>query len=246
MVEDNDDVRDFISFEFGKTFQVMMAKNGNAGFKKAIKIIPDIIISDIKMPGKDGIALCADLKTDERTSHIPIILLTASSREQNELKSLKAGADDYVTKPFKITILEKRVNNLIRSRKLLRQRYRQEGFLKPKDIAITPTDELFLDKVQKVMDEHLAETDFNAAKFSTLVGMSRMQLHRKLMLYSGLSTSAFIRSQRLKQAVQILKTSDATINEVAYAVGFNTPSYFIKCFKETYKKTPLEYLQKPK
>ncbi len=245
VVEDNTDVQEFIASEFGKSYQIITANNGKAGIQKAIAQVPDIIISDVKMPKKDGIELCNTLKTDERTSHVPIILLTASSDKQNELKGLKAGADDYVTKPFKIKILEKRVDNLVKSRQLLRQRYSQESFLKPKDIAITPTDELFLNRVQEVMDEYLADSEFNASKFSTLVGMSRMQLHRKLMTYTGLSTSAFIRSQRLKQAVQILKTSDATINEVAYSVGFNTPSYFIKCFKEVYKKTPAEYLQRP-
>ncbi len=243
VAEDNKDVSDFIVSEFEKSFRILRAKNGVSGIKKAIKNVPDIIISDIKMPLKDGIELCNILKTDERTSHIPIILLTASTDRQSELKGLKAGADDYVTKPFKIKILEKRVDNLVKSRQLLRERYSQEGFLKPKDIAITPTDELFFENLQTVMDEHLGDSQFNAEKFSGLMGMSRMQLHRKLMTYTGLSTSAFIRSQRLKQAVQILKTSDATINEVAYTVGFNTPSYFIKCFKETYKKTPSEYFQ---
>ncbi|MEO0572926.1 MAG: two-component regulator propeller domain-containing protein [Bacteroidota bacterium] len=246
LVEDNKDVLEFMVSEFGKTYQIITANNGESGIKNAIAEVPDIIISDVKMPVKDGIELCNTLKTDERTSHVPIILLTASSDKQNELRGLKAGADDYVTKPFKIKILEKRVDNLVKSRQLLRQRYSQEGFLKPKDIAITPTDELFLNRVQEVMDGHLANPSFNAAQFSSQVGMSRMQLHRKLMTYTGLSTSAFIRSQRLKQAVKILKTSDATINEVAYSVGFNTPSYFIKCFKEAYKKTPSEYLQSAK
>jgi len=120
---------------------------------------------------------------------------------------------------------------------------RQELVLQAKDIAITPTDEVFLNRAQQILDEKLAEPTFNAATFSRLVGMSRMQLHRKLLVYSGLSTTAFIRSQRLKQAIHILQTSDASVNEIAYAVGFNTPSYFIKCFRETYKKTPSEYLQ---
>ena len=243
IVEDDDDIREFITSEFGKSYKVVKAKNGKSGITKALDFVPDIIISDIWMPIKDGIELCNTLKTDERTSHIPIILLTASTDKQNELKGLKAGADDYVTKPFKIKILEKRVENLVKSRRLLRERYGQENFLKPKDIAITPTDEIFLTKLEKVMDEHLADPDFNVTNFCKLMGMSRMQLHRKLMTYTGLSTTAFIRSQRLKQALYILKTSDATINEVAYTVGFNTPSYFIKCFKEVYKKTPAEYLQ---
>jgi AraC-like DNA-binding protein len=112
-----------------------------------------------------------------------------------------------------------------------------------KDVAITPTDEVFLNKLQTVLDDNLADPHFNAETFCEKLAMSRMQLHRKLLTYTGLSTTAFIRSQRLKQAVHILKTSDASISEIAYAVGFNTPSYFIKCFKEIYKMTPVEYLQ---
>ncbi len=243
VVEDNTDVRTYIKTEFKKSFKVVEASNGEIGIKRALKYIPDIVISDVRMPIKDGIELCNSLKTDERTSHIPIVLLTASDDKQNELRGLKAGADDYVTKPFKIKILEKRVANLVKSRKMLRERYSQENFLRPKELAITPTDEAFLNKVQSVMDEHMADPEFNAAKFCKLIGMSRMQLHRKLQAYTGLSTSAFIRSQRLKQALHILETSDATVNEIAYTVGFNTPSYFIKCFKETYKKTPAEFLQ---
>ena len=137
---------------------------------------------------------------------------------------------------------KKRLDNLVDLRKALRNRYSQEYVLKPTDISLTSTDEAFLNKLQTIIDTDFSNPDFNAATFSKKIGMSRMQLHRKLLAYTGLSTSAFIRSQRLKQAVHILKTSDATVNEVAYTVGFNTPSYFIKCFKEVYHKTPAEYL----
>ena len=197
------------------------------------------------MPVMTGIELCNKLKNDERTSHVPIILLTAKSGNKNELEGVKTGADDYITKPFNSEILKLKVSNLIESRKKLRNRYSQELVLKPKDIAVTPTDELFFKKIQIILDEHLSDPDFNATSFSNRLIMSRMQLHRKLMAYTGLSSTAFIRSQRLKQAVHILKTSDATINEVAYTVGFNTPSYFIKCFREAYNKTPSEYLNSP-
>ncbi|WP_297705183.1 two-component regulator propeller domain-containing protein [uncultured Eudoraea sp.] len=243
IVEDHKEIRDFLKSAWDKKYQLYEAENGKLGIEKALEIIPDLIITDVRMPILDGIELCNTLKTDERTSHIPIILLTAGQGEENELKGLQSGADDFITKPFKLKILEKRVENLIESRKALRSLYSQEVILKAKDIAITPTDEIFLNKVQHLLDEQLSNPDFNAAAFSRNVGMSRMQLHRKLLAYSGLSTTAFIRSQRLKQAIHILQTSDASINEVAYSVGFNTPSYFIKCFKETFAKTPSEYLQ---
>ncbi|MBD1262182.1 response regulator [Maribacter polysiphoniae] len=243
IVEDHKEIRDFLKSVWQVKYTVLEANTGNEGIEKALENIPDLIISDIKMPNGDGIALCNSLKTDVRTSHIPIILLTANSSEENELKGLHSGADDFVAKPFKLKVLEKRVENLIATRRALRNRYSQEYIFKAKDIAVTPTDELFLKKIQEVIDKHLFDPDFTAARFCKEVHMSRMQLHRKLQAYTGLSTTAFIRSERLKQAVQILRTSDTTINEVAYIVGFNTPSYFIKCFKETYKKPPLEYMQ---
>jgi DNA-binding response OmpR family regulator len=242
VVEDHIEVRQFIMLALKHKYQIFEAEDGKQGTIKAIEIIPDIIISDIRMPICSGIELCNTLKNDERTSHIPIILLTAGIGEENELKGLRAGADYFITKPFNLRILETRIANLIEVRKALRSRYSQELILKPKDISITPTDEAFLNKIQQILDKHLSDPNFNTANFSKEIAMSRMQLHRKLLAYTGLSTSAFIRSQRLKQALHILKTSDITINEVAYSVGFNTPSYFIKCFKDVYNKTPAEYL----
>ncbi|MFH6602905.1 two-component regulator propeller domain-containing protein [Maribacter algicola] len=243
IVEDHAEVREFLISVWMNRYRVIAAADGEKGIAKALKEVPDLIISDVRMPICDGITLCNTLKTDQRTSHIPIILLTAGIGEEQELLGLESGADDFIEKPFKLRILEKRVENLIETRKILRNRYGQEVVLKAKDIAITPTDEIFLNRVQKILDEKLSDSDFNAAIFCKTLGMSRMQLHRKLQMYTGLSTTEFIRSQRLKQAVNILKTSDASINEVAYTVGFNTPSYFIKCFKEVYKTTPSEYLQ---
>ena len=242
IVEDYADIRQFIKVSLKNKYTIFEAENGRDGIEKAFELVPDIIISDVKMPICDGIELCNTLKTDERTSHIPIILLTAGTGEENELKGLQSGADDFITKPFKLRILETRIANLIEIRANLRNRYSQDLFVKAKDIAISSTDEVFFKKIQKLVDEQMSNPNFNAAYFSSELGMSRMQLHRKLMVYTGLTTTAFIKSQRLKQAVHILKTSDATINEVAYTVGFNTPSYFIKCFKEVYESTPAEYL----
>ena len=243
IVEDHEEVRQFIKSIWKNKYKVFETADGQKGIEKALEVIPDLIISDVRMPVCDGIELCNTLKTDERTSHIPIILLTSGVGEEQELKGLQSGADDFITKPFKLRLLQSRVENLISSRKALRDRYSQEMVLKAKDIALTPTDVQFFNRVQEVLDEQLSNPDFSVELFCKSVGMSRMQLHRKLMTYTGLSTSAFIRSQRLKQAVQILGAADTSISEVAYAVGFNTPSYFIKCFKETYKKTPLEYFE---
>ena len=244
IVEDNKDVRQMIQTTLGKKFQIVEAADGNQGIETAINWIPDLIISDIMMPGTDGIELCQRLKNDERTSHIPIILLTAKAGDEDQYEGLSSGADAYVTKPFKMRLLETRIEKLIESRKLLRDRYSQEVILKPRDIAITDVDEQFLGRVQDVMEQKLTNSQFNAQEFSETVGMSRMQLHRKLKALTGLSATEFVRSQRLKLAASLLQSSNANVSDIGYQVGFNDPSYFTRCFKEAYGCSPTEYSQK--
>ncbi len=241
IVEDNEDVRTLLTDAFNKDYEIVQAVNGEEGIYKGLEIIPDIIISDLMMPIKDGIELTNTLKNDERTSHIPIILLTAKAGDENELIGIETGADDYITKPFNQKILKSKTASLIALRKKLQTRYSQEVILKPKDIAITSVDEKFLERVQKILDEKLVESTFSIEQFSKATHMSRMQLHRKLKALTGLSASEFIRSQRLKLAAQILKSSDINISEVGYSVGFNDHAYFSKCFKEAYNCTPSEF-----
>ena len=241
IVEDNRDVRTLLTDAFKKDYKIVQAVNGEEGILKSLEIIPDIIISDVMMPIKNGIELTNILKNDERTSHIPIILLTAKAGDENELIGIEIGADDYITKPFNHKILRSKTASLLALRKKLQSRYSQEVILKPKDIAITSIDEKFLEKVQKILDEKLVESSFSTEQFSKATHMSRMQLHRKLKALTGLSASEFIRSQRLKLAAQILKSSDINISEVGYSVGFNDHAYFSKCFKEAYNCTPSEF-----
>lgn len=243
IVEDSNEVRSLVRSIFHETYRIVEASNGEEGIEKAIETIPDIIISDVMMPIKDGIELSNTLKTDERTSHIPIILLTAKAGDENILTGLDTGADDYITKPFNLNLLKLRVSKLIEIREKLRSRYSQELILKPKDISVTSADEKFLEKVQTLLEEQLTSPEFNAERFSKELGMSRMQLHRKLKALTGLTTTEFIRSQRLKMAVEMLKAGDTNISEVGYAVGFNEPSYFAKCFKEAYDYSPSEFLK---
>ncbi|OBX24998.1 signal transduction histidine kinase [Gelidibacter algens] len=244
VVDDNEDIREFIKSLLIADFRVIEAKNGFEGVEKAFKTIPDIIISDLVMPLKTGIELCQILKHDQKTSHIPIIILTGKSDENDEIAGLNTGADDYITKPFNPKTLQIKISNIIQSRNTLHQRYKQDNLFSPKEIAVTSADKIFLEKVQNILDQQLSNPEFTSEVFSKHVAMSRMQLHRKMLAYTGLSTSNFIRSQRLKQATSILKSSQYTINEVAYMVGFSTPSYFIKCFKEMYGQTPFEYTNK--
>jgi DNA-binding response OmpR family regulator len=244
VVEDNDDVRQLIRSTFESRYRVIEARDGEQGIQVALECIPDLIISDIMMPGTDGLALCEHLKNDECTSHIPIILLTAKAGEEDQYQGLSTGADAYVTKPFKIKLLETRVQNLIDSRKALRARFSQEVILKPADIAVSNLDQVFLERVQQVIDAQVTEPDFSVQAFSEAVGMSRMQLHRKLKALTGLSASEFVRSQRLQLAASLLQSSDRPVSEIGYLVGFNDPSYFTKCFRETYGCSPTEYSQK--
>ncbi len=241
VVEDNLQLRQYMKSMLKSAYKVILAANGKIGIEKALKKIPDIIISDIMMPKADGIELCNTLKNNTLTSHIPIILLTAKTGERNELEGLEVGADDFLTKPFNSKILIKRIENFIQLSKSLQKRYTQFSILAAKDIAISNLDERFLNDVESVFKTHLSEPDFNAQKFSMHMRMSRMQLHRKLMALTGLSTTQFIKSQRLKSAIKLLQETDLSVSEVTYHVGFNSVSYFIKCFKEAYNTTPNNY-----
>ncbi|WP_396601339.1 response regulator [Algibacter sp. R77976] len=244
IVEDNVDVRVLLKQTFQDFYNIITAENGQIGIDLAIKHVPDIIISDIMMPVKDGVELTKTLKNNELTSHIPVVLLTAKAGDKNELEGLEIGADDYITKPFNSKLLKTKVSNLIDIRRKLQSRYSQEIILTPKDIAVTNLDEQFLTKVQEVLEANLVESSFNIENFSKAVGMSRMQLHRKIKALTGLSASEFVRSQRLKLAAELLKTSDINISQVGYSVGFNDHSYFTKCFKEAYNCTPTEFSKK--
>lgn len=242
IVEDHAEVRSFIKTILQGEYQILEAANGKTGIDLALEHIPDLIISDVMMPDIDGLALCAKLKTHEFTSHIPIILLTAKAGDENTLTGFEAGADDYITKPFSSTLLKVRIQKLIELRRTLHERYSNEVILKPKQIVVSSTDEQFLHKIQQILDAHLTDSDFTVEIFASEIGMSRMQLHRKLKGLTGLSATNFIRSQRLTMAAELLsKSSDAPISEIGYLVGFSDPSYFSKCFKEIYHCTPTEF-----
>lgn len=241
LVEDNDDIRFFIKESLENEFQIIEANDGKKGIEAALEHIPDIIISDIMMPNVSGIELCSQLKQDERTSHIPILLLTAKVDQESQQHGLETGADDYILKPFSVKILTTRLRNLIKSRVELRDRYSKEVILKAKDISINSVDELFIKRVQVVLDQNITDDSFSIENFSDKLSMSRMQLHRKLKALTGLSASDFLRTERLKLAASLLRNESLNINEICYSTGFNSPSYFSKCFKETYGVLPSEF-----
>ena len=242
IVEDENDIRNFIKENLGKDYKILESENGKDGFQKSVEHIPDLVVSDIIMPEMDGIVLCKNIKTDERTSHIPVILLTAKSSVENKLEGLETGADDYLTKPFRISELKIRISNLIEQRKKLRERFRKEILLEPKDIAVASADERFLHRVSDIIEKHMSDYNFTVDNFASEIGMSRMQLHRKLNAVTGQAASDFIRNCRLKRAAKLLKGKHGNIGEIAYDVGFNNPSYFSECFKKLFGVLPSEYI----
>ncbi len=191
----------------------------------------------------DGVELCKNIKEEENTSHIPVILLTAKADIASRLEGLRTGADDYMTKPFNAEELRSRVTNLIHQRNKLRARFSRTVILKPKDIAITSLDELFLEKVMAVIDNNLDNPKFRVDDFQSEVGMSRMQLHRKLKALTGHSAGDFVRIQRLIRASEMLVKLNCTVSEVCYRTGFTNVSYFAKCFRKQFGATPTEHIR---
>lgn len=239
IVEDDKDIRTFIKSIFQNDYVIKLAEDGVIGMGLALKYIPDVIISDIMMPKMDGIEMTDFLKENELTSHIPVLLLTAKSGNSNEITGLQSGADDYITKPFHIEAVRLKVKNLIKLRKNLQKKY-SSGF-KLDEIPYSNLDEQFLKRLQNILNEHITDPELSTEKLSKYMTMSRTQLHRKLKALSGVSTSELIRKQRTNLAKILLEDSSETISEIAYKVGFNSPSYFISCFKKDYKKAPSSF-----
>jgi CheY-like chemotaxis protein len=241
LVEDSVDMRQYIKNALEPDYQVEEAVNGREGIKKAHEIIPDLIISDIMMPGVDGYKLCRELKNHRDTSHVPIILLTAKAAEENIIKGLETGADDYITKPFNTTILCARVKNLINLRSHLQQTIDREMRLQPAKMLVSAVDKEFMAELKAVIDKNLSEPGFNVEELSKQLYMSHTTLYRKIQALTGESPRNFIRTYRLKRGAELLKTKSGNVGDVAFNVGFTSTSYFIKCFKEKFHQLPSRY-----
>ena len=239
-VEDNEDIRAHITDNMAE-YNVMEAADGAAGLQVATEQLPDLIITDLMMPKMDGVELCEKLKTDERTSHIPVIMLTAKTSVEDRIEGLETGADDYLTKPFNIKELRVRVKNLIKQRQKLRERFRKELMLEPREIAVTSADERFIIQALEIIEKNMSDEDFSVELLGSELAMSRMQLFRKIKALTDQSPSEFIRTIRLKRAAQLIKSNFGNLAEITYEVGFNHPSYFAKCFRELYGVAPSEY-----
>jgi len=238
IVEDNSDVRKYIISHLEKDYRIQEAVDGEDGWNRAVKQIPDLIISDIMMPKMDGFELCEKLKTDERTSHVPIIMLTAKATSKDKIEGYETGADDYIMKPFDAKELKARIKNLIEIRKKLQEKFRSEDFISPKEFS--SLDAQFIQKAIGIINEHISEENFSIEEFAGETALSRRQLHRKLTALTGKTPSQFLRLLRLARAKTLIKEKKETISEISYQVGFNSPAYFNKCFKEEYGYSPGE------
>jgi signal transduction histidine kinase/AraC-like DNA-binding protein/ligand-binding sensor domain-containing protein len=243
LVEDNADMCEYIRSDLQARYRILQAQNGRDGLTLALQHRLDLIISDVMMPEMNGIEFCKMIKNDERTSHIPIILLTARSSYLHKIEGLETGADDYITKPFHTRELEIRIHNLIHSRKILRERFSKQVRIEPKEITITSTDEKFLLRAIEIIENHLDDPDYSVDFFSRDIGMSRVGLYHKLKALTDLSVQEFIFALRLKRAAQLLKQSGLNITEVAYQVGFKDSSHFTKLFKKHFGIPPSAFIK---
>ncbi|MBK9015453.1 MAG: response regulator [Saprospiraceae bacterium] len=253
VVEDNPDVQGYLANCLEEKYQVELANDGQVGIERAIELIPDLVITDVMMPGVDGLELCQTLKNDERTSHIPIVLLTAKADIESKIEGLEHGADAYLAKPFHQKELFVRLEKLLELRKTLQARYGSwqpvgnmefpvtEQVIPHSSFLIPNREEAFLQKVRLIIESHLSDEDYDVVQLSRELGMSRSQLFRKMKALTDKSIANFIRSYRLHRAKQMLETTDLTVAEIAYEVGFKDPSYFTKTFFEEFGVLPSSF-----
>ncbi len=249
IVDDNADLRAYMRGCLDKDHYIFEAKDGIEGFNMATEKVPDLIISDVMMPKMDGYKLCKKLKTDERTSHIPVVLLTARASTESRIEGLETGADDFITKPFDTEELLIRIKNLIDQRRKLQERFMKNAakigykeLMELPESGINSMDQKFMQKAINIVQEHLSDEAFNVKAFGSKMNMSRMQIHRKLVALTGQPANIFIRTLRLNKAAELLAIKSGNVTEVAYEVGFNNLSYFARCFREQFGLSPSEFL----
>lgn len=240
LADDHADIRTVLRELFQDRFHILEADNGEMALKIAMEQVPDMVISDVMMPKMNGFELTKNLKSSEATSFVPVILLTSKTSDTAKLQGLEAEADDYLAKPFNHEILKIKVQQLMAIRQKLRERYSQELVLKPTDVVINSVDEKFIQRLERILEKELSNSEYTIDDFAKEIGMSRMQLHRKLKALFGVSATEFIRNERLKTATTLIKKG-VNISEVGYAVGFSDMSYFAKCFKDMFGVTPSHY-----
>ena len=240
LVEDNDDFRFYLKDNLKEYYHIIEACNGKEGWQKTLALHPKLVVSDISMPEMNGIDLTKKIKTDPRTGHVPVILLTALTGEEEQLRGLETGASDYLTKPFNFEILLSKIKNLLMQQNTLKETYQKQLDHTPKDTNIQSFDEKFMIDVLAFIEKRISDPDLSVEELSSEMAMSRVTLYRKLLSLTGKTPVEFIKIIRLKRSFQLLKKGNMSISEVAYQVGFNNPKYFAKSFKSEFNILPSE------
>lgn len=244
LIEDNGELRDYLSRLLAKNYCVIDASNGEEGLEKIKKEMPDFILSDVMMPGISGIELCEKVKSDIDTCHIPLILLTALSEREDIIKGINAGADDYLTKPFDLHILESKINTIIKNRKLFRKKFIDKSAFSSDEQGMNELDKKFMIKVMSYIEEKMANEDFSIDNLAIDMAMSRSVFYKKIKSLVGQNPQDFIKDIKMKKAASLLREKKYTIGEVAYLVGFPNAKYFSTAFKKYYGVSPSLFDQK--
>ncbi|GAB1416370.1 substrate-binding domain-containing protein [Paludibacter sp.] len=246
VIDDNTDIRIFLKSLLQDNFEIIEADNGQSGLFKAMKYVPDLIISDVMMDVMDGFELCSQIKNDLTTSHIPVMLLTACAQDEQRVTGFESGADAYVPKPFNEDLLKLRVRKIIENREKVKAYFQQNLTFGERKESVTKHDKTFIEKFRKIVEENIIETELNVDEIGQKLGLSRVQLYRKIKSLTNYAPNELIRIIRLKAAEQFMLHTDKTISEIAYDTGFSSPSYFTKCFKEYFNDSPTEYMKRIK
>jgi len=242
IVEDNEELRKYL-LEVFSDFNVSGVSNGREGLERAREILPAIVVTDVLMPEMDGISLTRELKNDPKTSHIPVIILTARTALVYKNEGYEMGADDYISKPFSERLLRIRILNILNNRRLLAERFQKEDIVKPKELALPSQDKKFLEEVMSIIERNIEENDLKAELFVKELGMSHSVVYKKLKALTGLSIVEFVRDFKLKRAAQLIEQDELTISEVCYKVGFTDRRYFSLAFKKKFGRAPSEYVK---
>jgi DNA-binding response OmpR family regulator len=243
LIDDNPDIRQLLRNQLAPFYRILQAEDGLEGLHQITEASPDLILCDVMMGEMDGIELCRTIKSDPELNAIPIILLTARSSDHAVLEGLEAGADDYIIKPFHPKTLKAKIDNLIASRSRLRDQYSRSILLKPTDMEISSEDEVFLQELVDHISRHLDDADFSVAILADLMAMSRRQLERKVKSVCEKSPADLIRSLRMERASELLHAQAGSIADIAYQVGFRSPSHFTATFKSYFGEVPSEYVK---
>lgn len=238
VIDDNADICAYATVLLNSEYDVIVASNGEEGLKKAIREVPDIVVCDVMMPGMDGLECCKRLKNDGITSHIPIILLTAKTLDEYRVEGYMYGVDAYLTKPFSGMVLKARIKNLIENRKLMKIAFGNDAREEVHEEVMQSIEDKFVEKFRAIIQNNLGNSELSVETISKEMGISRAQLYRKIKTMTGISPNDIIREARLKRADRLLETTDKSISEIAYKVGFSSPSYFTKCYREFFGRTP--------